>query len=74
MAIERYIVTGDSMMLDAVIWRRFQRPMPGLVERTLDLNPGLAAAGPLLPVGTVINIPVDAPVAPKVINIVKLWD
>ena len=74
MATERYTVTGDSMMLDAVIWRRFQQPMPGLAERTLDLNPGLAAAGPLLPVGTVINIPIDAPVAPKVVNVVKLWD
>lgn len=74
MTSERYTVTGDSMMLDAVIWRRFQQPMPGLVERTLDMNPGLAAAGPLLPIGTVINIPIDTPVAPKVVNVVKLWD
>ncbi len=74
MNLETYVVEGDDVMLDALLWRRFHGPTPGLVERVLDLNPKLSERGPSLPAGTVINIPIDQPAAPAVIPVVKLWD
>ncbi|WP_101342301.1 tail protein X [Cereibacter azotoformans] len=56
-------VAGDGITLPLLIWRRFKRPMPGLIEATLDANPGLADLGPVLPVGTKIRIPIPAPEA-----------
>lgn len=47
--VETYIVQGDGLTLDAILWQRYQRRTPGLVERTLDLNQGLAALGPVIP-------------------------
>ena len=29
----------------------------GIVEQVLEANPGLAALGPILPVGTLVNLP-----------------
>jgi phage tail protein X len=72
--IETYVLEGDAIAIDLMIWRRFRRPMPGLVERVLDLNPGLADLGPLLPAGTRVSIPVDTPSGPATLPVVKLWD
>ena len=74
MTTETYIVEGDGVALDLMVWRRFRRPMPGLVERVLAINPGLADAGPLLPAGTKVTIPIDAPAGPPVVPVIKLWD
>lgn len=74
MTTETYIVEGDGVALDLMVWRRFRRPTPGLVERVLDSNPGLADLGPLLPAGTRLTIPIDIPTGPAVRPIVKLWD
>lgn len=73
-SIETYVVETDGVRLSGMIWRRFRKPMPGLVERTLDLNPGLADHGPLIPVGTAVAIPIDDPTGPAIIQVVKLWD
>lgn len=68
-------VQGDEISVDLIVFRRFRRPMPGLVERILDLNPGLAELGPYLPVGTVVEIPIDAPNRePVEEEAVRLWD
>ena len=50
-------VQGDTV--DAVVWRHYGRTA-GLVERVLDANPGLADLGPVLPGGTLINLPTAA--------------
>lgn len=71
---ETYVAATDGVAIDSMVWRRFRKPMPGLVERILDLNPGLADLGPLLPAGTTVVIPIDAPTGPAVVNVVKLWD
>lgn len=71
---ETYVVESDGVMLDSMIWRRFHKPMPGLVERILVDNPGLAVLGPLLPAGTSVIIPIDTPTGPAVVDVVKLWD
>lgn len=56
--IERIVVSGDRITVPLLIWRRFRRPMPGLVETAFAANPGLADLGIFIPPGTVINIPI----------------
>lgn len=73
--IETIVVKGDAIPLDLLVWRRFQRRTPGVVERALALNPGLADLGLMIPVGTAVVIPVDAPNRePERRNVVRLWD
>jgi phage tail protein X len=43
-----------------------------VTEQTLDLNPGLAALGPILPNGTQVNLPDVAPA--KTTPLTQLWD
>lgn len=74
-AIEEIRVEGDAITLSLLVWRRFKTRTPGLVERALDLNPGLADKGVVIPVGTVVRIPVDAPdKPPEQRQVVRLWD
>lgn len=74
-AVETIVVQGDGLALDAIIWQRYRRPMPGFVERVLDLNQGLAALGPFIPHGTTVQMPIEkiddqVPVR----SVVSLWD
>ncbi len=48
--------------------------MPGLVERILDANPGLADKGAILPLGTVIKliVPAEDP-ANTSLPVIRLW-
>lgn len=50
-------VTREDMTLDLVVWKALGRQDDLLVERTLELNPGVASLGVVLPVGTVIELP-----------------
>ena len=70
---ERVTVQGDNISLSLIVWRRFRAPMPGLVEKTLDINPDLAELGYYLPVGTTFLLPVPVPRAPGVLPQIKLW-
>lgn len=45
----------------------------GVTEATYALNPGLAAHGPTLPLGLLVQLP-NPPTAPTASHIVKLWD
>ena len=45
----------------------------GVVEATLAINPGLAAKGPHLPAGTVVQLPAIT-AAQKNIKTIQLWD
>lgn len=58
---ETITVAGEGITLSLLIWRRFQRDMPGLAEATLEANPGLADIGAFLPVGTTFFLPIPAP-------------
>lgn len=49
-------VSGDGITLPLLIWRRFQRPMPGLLERAYADNPRIADLGPVLQVGTTVKL------------------
>lgn len=70
---ESYVTDGDGLSVDLIVWRRYRRKTPGLVEAVLDMNPGLADLGPLLPRGTKIIIPIDQPAAQKQATLVRLW-
>lgn len=71
---EAVTVAADGLTLSGLIWRRFQRDMPGLVELTLDMNPGLAALCPVLPPGLVVNIPIPTTeTEPDRLGVVRLW-
>jgi phage tail protein X len=55
-------VRGERVTADIIVWRRYRKPAPGIVEAMLDANPVLAKVhkfGPFLPVGLVVRIPID---------------
>ncbi len=66
-------VEGDAFTVSLIVWRRFKRPMPGLVEAILDANPGLADLGPILPLGTVFEMPAPVPQDHQVLDPIRLW-
>ena len=66
-------VVQDDMTLDLLIWRAIGRQDGRLVEQTLALNPGLAAAGTVLPIGTVVALPEAPAVKARLVETVKLW-
>ena len=65
MATETLTVIGRPKPLDLVLFRRFRREVPGLVEATYAQNPGLADLGPLLPRGTKVLVTAPAPAPAK---------
>lgn len=71
--IERVTIEGDGITVSLLVWRRFRRPMPGLLEQILDRNPGLAGAGVELPIGMVVDIPVPTPREPQLLDPIRLW-
>ena len=70
---ETVTVEGDALTVSLIVWRRFHRPMPGLVEQIYDLNPGLADLGQTLPVGTRFEMPIPIPRAQQVLDPIRLW-
>ena len=71
--IETVTVEGDGLTVTTLVWRRFKRPMPGLVEAIYDLNPGLADLGQTLPVGTIFDMPIPIPREQQVLDPIRLW-
>ena len=71
--VETITVEGEFITVSLIVWRRFKRPLPGLVEEIFDRNPGLAARGDFLPVGTTFLLPIPTPRAPAVLEPIKLW-
>ena len=57
--------------VDQLCWRHLGRT-EAVVEAMLDINPGLAALGPVLPAGTLVTLP-DTPITPTQPT-VQLWD
>ena len=71
---ETITVGSEGSTLSRIVWRRFRRRMPDLVTRTLDINPGLAARGPVLPVGTAFRLPVEPPPTVFTRPVINVWD
>jgi phage tail protein X len=62
---------GDTV--DALCWRELGATA-GVVAQVLELNRGLAALGPILPVGTPVLLPERSTVTPPVLPTIQLWD
>lgn len=71
--IETVTVEGDGLTVSVIVWRRFKRTMPGLVEAIYDQNPGLADLGRILPVGTSFDMPIPIPREQQVLDPIRLW-
>ena len=55
-------VRGEPILLDQLLAAEYGSVLAReLLTLALDLNPGLAALGPIIPLGTVVTIP-DRPV------------
>lgn len=54
---ETITIRGEGISLDLLLWRKFGVRGRELVEATLGLNPGLAALGAVLPLGTTVKVP-----------------
>ncbi|MDC7784751.1 tail protein X [Rhodoplanes sp. TEM] len=74
-ATETIVVKSEGQSVDGVIWQRYRWPLPGIVELTLDINPGLAGLGPILPLGTKFELPIVNPreIVPAR-EVIALWD
>lgn len=55
--MEKITVSREHTTLDLLLFRRFGAAGQSLLESVLDANRGLAAKGPVLPVGTVVTLP-----------------
>ncbi len=64
--------TQQNDTVDALCWRHFGRTA-GIVEAVLDANPGLAALGPVLKAGVLVNLPEIQTSAPER-QMVNLWE
>ena len=65
--------THQNDTVDQLCWRHLGKT-ERVVEATLELNPGLAAAGPILPAGMAITLPDHATMPAATRLIVNLWD
>lgn len=72
-ATETLTVTSEGTTLDLLLWRAYRKAYDGLVERTLDINAGLAAQGQVLAVGTRVLVEVPQPKYQTVLPVVDLW-
>ncbi|MCA0208122.1 MAG: tail protein X [Proteobacteria bacterium] len=59
--------------LDAICWRMLGTTA-GITEQSLELNRGLAALGPRLPEGTIVELPEIGEAARPQRETVQLWD
>lgn len=67
-----YAQQGDTV--DLLCWRHLGSTT-GLVEKTLELNPGLAQLGLVLPHGTAVDLPeVSSTTNAAALATVQLWD
>lgn len=69
------IISAEGLTLSRVVWQFLRKQPVGYLERVLMLNTGLADAGAILPVGTVVRLPVDAVSdSAATRKVVRLWD
>lgn len=76
---ELFKVAGDGITADLLVWRRYRKRAPGILEIMLDANPQLAYVHrftPFLPVGLYVRIPIDPDLLggkPQIKSTVNLW-
>lgn len=70
---ETITIRGEGISLDLLLWRKYGVRGRELVVAALDLNPGLAAMGPILPLGTVVAVPPLPAKSPVSVALVTLF-
>lgn len=55
---EEHTVGSDYITLSMIIWQRWSRHMPGLLELTMETNRDIEDAGTVLPLGTIVRLPI----------------
>lgn len=73
---EQVTVKQEGLTLDLLLVKHRGLQGQALVERTLDINPGLGSAGSILPINTVIDLP-DVPLPAETavqITVVDLFE
>lgn len=73
MAEDVITVAGEGLTVSQLVWRRYRKPMPGMVEAILERNRGLAAHVEI-PVGTRVVMPDPPAEALAAADVVSLWD
>ena len=73
-AAETVTVETAGLTLNIILWRKFKRPYPGVMEAVLDANQGLADLCPILPLGTEFVIPQVTFDSEDASDVVNLWD
>ena len=66
-------IKGEGIVLDLLLHRKYGVRGRELVEQTLVLNPGLAALGPVLPLGTRVLLPDLPELSPVTKRVVSLF-
>lgn len=66
------VMARQGETLDALIWRAAGLKATD-IARVLEINPGLADLGPVLPVGTKVRLPTTTS-QPQTRPLVQLWD
>lgn len=69
---EIFTVPSVGLSLSQIIWRRYRRAAPGIIEPVLNANPGLYAVADELTPGMKIKLPVVAGEPPRE-QPVTLW-
>lgn len=67
-----YIVRRDGERIDKIAKAELGTERGGTVESILELNPGLAALGWILPIGTRIKLPARASSTPRPV-VTRIW-
>ncbi|MGM0912779.1 MAG: tail protein X [Pseudomonadota bacterium] len=63
--------THQGETLDSLCYRVLGTTA-GVTEQALEMNPGLAELGPILPHGTLVELPEEPPTG-AVVDTVQLW-
>ena len=61
MSLEILTVTKELTTLDLLLWRRFKRDVPGLVEKTFAMNPDIVFDNEYLKLGRQIKVETPPP-------------
>ncbi|MDR1350904.1 MAG: tail protein X [Zoogloeaceae bacterium] len=65
------VIARQFDTLDLICWRHFGRTA-AVTEQALELNPGLARLGAILPEGQAVTLPDVAPT--REIKMINLWN
>jgi len=66
------VIAMQNDTAELICYRHFDYTV-GVTEQVLDLNPGLASLGPILPSGTKVILP-DVAEQQEQTNTINLWD